>query len=232
MMGVMDETYSLRQTVRTLQSGLTSIQFEIILVVSPLTSNDSIKTINELTRECQNIVIIKEVHPGIGGAYMTAIEASVGRYLVLMSSDLETDPSLVPILLGEKKRLESVDIVCVSRWINKKSFIGYSSIQRMLNSIFQKIVRKVSSVSLTDFTYAFRIYDASIVKGLEFKELSHGFFLESLLTPISRGCRVAEVPGTWVARSEGERHIRARDYLTYVRVLFRFIKEKNSRGDA
>jgi len=230
LMGVMDETYSLRHTIETLHHRLVSEAFEIVISVSPYTSNDSLEVLKDLVLKYKNILVLKEKDPGIGGAYRTAIEGSSGKFLVLMSSDLETDPSLVPILLEEKKRSNSADIICVSRWIKKDAFSGYSLIQLLLNSIFQKLVRLVTGTAITDFTYAFRIYDASQIRDLEFKELRHGFFLESLLLPMSRGARISEIPGSWMSRSEGIRHIKVWDYFSYVRVLGRFARQKYFRG--
>lgn len=231
LMGVMDETYSLRHTIETLHDKLCAETFEIVISVSPRTTKDSLRVINDLVLEFKNILVLKEKNPGIGGAYKTAIEGSSGKFLVLMSSDLETDPSLVPTLIEEKRRLESVDIICVSRWIKKDAFTGYSFVQLLLNSIFQRLVRLVTKASITDFTYAFRIYEASQIKDLDFRELKHGFFLESLLLPMSRGARVSEIPGAWTIRSEGTRHIKFLDYFSYVRVLGRFVREKYLRED-
>ena len=74
---------------------------------------------------------------------------------------------------------------------------------------------------LSDFTYAFRAYRKSILQDIVWEESSHSFFLESLLKPLIKGARIQEIPGVWVKRSQGERHISMWSYLHYFKILIR-----------
>jgi len=60
------------------------------------------------------------------------------------------------------------------------------------------------SVRLTDMTYGFRIFPASLMKSIRWEELRHSFLFESLLKPLRLGVAVKEIPSVWRVRGEGQ----------------------------
>jgi dolichol-phosphate mannosyltransferase len=171
-----------------------------------------------MTRRDSRIQLEEQKFPGIGGAYNQGFQEASGDIVILMSSDLETDPSLIPIMISNLVSNPKIDIVAVSRWINSNSFEGYSQILRTLNYTFQKLIKFLYGSELTDFTYAFRAYRSESLKGIIWTERTHSFFLESLLRPITQGASVLEIPGKWVARTQGDRHIERSAYWHYIKL--------------
>ena len=135
-----------------------------------------------------------------------------------MSSDLETNPKLVKEMLKLANIRKDIQIIAASRWLGSGGFIGYKSNLYVLNFLFQKFLKFWTGARISDFTYAFRLYRSESIKGIAWSEAKHGFFLESLLRPLAKGAKVLEIPATWTARSEGQRHINFRDYFTYLKV--------------
>ena len=56
-----------------------------------------------------------------------------------------------------------------------------------------------------------------------YKELRHGFALETLLAPMKKGFRVITVPAKWKKRVEGNSSITIESYVSYLKVFFRFL---------
>jgi glycosyltransferase involved in cell wall biosynthesis len=226
VMGVVDETHSLKTTVEKIL-GMKEKSIEILIVIAPFATEASRKICIEYEMLFPKVKLISQVRKGVGGAYQDGIQASSGEYILLMSSDLETDPDSIPIMLEKILMNPNLDIVATSRWLDSKSFSGYGPLMLMFNYLFQKVLRIVTQKKLTDFTYAFRIYRAKAIKNIDWRESRHGFFLESLLIPLSNGVTVTEIPSKWSQRTEGVRHIVVKDYLTYLTVLQNYLKKRS-----
>lgn len=230
VIGVVDEEQSLIVTVDSLlENASQAIGYQIILIIAPFASERSRKIATEIS-SCDNRIELKEqTFPGIGGAYKQGIQEASGDIVVLMASDLETDPKLVPIMISTIIDNPQVDIVAISRWIETNSFEGYSPILRTLNYLFQKLIKILYGSNLTDFTYAFRAYRRDALAGINWTERTHSFFLESLLRPMARGALVLEIPGKWVVRTQGVRHIERSAYWQYIKLT---IKLRFDKGEA
>ena len=222
VLGAVDETDSLVQTVETLISGNNILNnLEILIVLAPFATNETKQIANTLERNFTEVRLIHQLNKGIGGAYQQGFKNAKGEIVILMSSDLETDPHLVGPMVHIIQENQNIDIVTVSRWLEANSFSKYPLVAKILNYVFQKLAQKLFMSELSDFTYAFRAYRKNILQDIVWEESSHSFFLESLLKPLIKGARIQEIPGVWVKRSQGERHISISSYLHYVKILIR-----------
>lgn len=222
ILGAVDETDSLVQTVETLISGNDVLNnLEILIVLAPFATNETKQIANALERNFTEVRLIHQHTKGIGGAYQQGFENAKGEIVILMSSDLETDPHLVGPMVHIIQENQKIDIVTVSRWLKANSFSKYPLLAKILNYFFQKLAQKLFMSELSDFTYAFRAYRKSILQDIVWEESSHSFFLESLLKPLIKGARIQEIPGVWVKRSQGERHFSMWSYLHYIKILIR-----------
>jgi hypothetical protein len=201
---VVNETFSLVETVQVIMDTSKEDILEIIIVVADFTSTDSFKTIQELQTLHGNLV---QVHHQkmrfIGGAMREAFELAKGSHTIMMASDLETDPKLVPTLISQAK-LFPKKIITVTRWARGGGFADYSNIKLVANWLFQKIFSLLYCTKLTDMTYAYRIFPTEILKSIEWQELRHPFLFETIIKPLRMGVEAIEIPGFWRARTEGE----------------------------
>ena len=78
-------------------------------------------------------------------------------------------------------------------------------------------------------TFGYRIFRTDIVNQIDWKELKHPFFLESIIKPVRLGYKIREIPVNWKRREEGESSITLKDYFGYFRVGFcvLFTSKKN-----
>lgn len=202
---VIDETTSLRETVRIIRAENDTAIHEILLIVCKKTTSEALETCDALARENPQLIkIYSQKRPYLGGAMQDAFELAGGTHVLMMASDLETDPSTVKDLIA--KASEGYDIVTATRWTNRGGFRGYDPLKYVLNWIFQAGFRCLYRTPLSDLTYGFRIFRIEWVRRIAWEELRHAFLLETILKPLRLGARVIEVPTVWRSRTEGASH--------------------------
>jgi glycosyltransferase involved in cell wall biosynthesis len=202
---VIDETVSLRNTVEILLAENPTGLFEILIIACKFTTHEALAVAQQLVRDYPALIQLRfQNRPFLGGAMRDAFEWAQGTHILMMASDLETDPSTVKDLIAKAK--EGFDIVTATRWKTGQGFQGYSRIKRLLNWIFQKSFGIFYGTQLSDLTYGFRIFRADLLKKIAWEELRHPFLLETILKPLRLGARVAEIPSTWRVRTEGASH--------------------------
>lgn len=202
---VLDETTSLEETVEVLLGENRSSLREILLIVCHRTTPQALAICRALTRHHPDLLQTRfQQRPHLGGAIRDAFEWAAGTHVLLMASDLETDPATVKELIA--KAAEGYDIVTATRWVRGGAFHGYEPVKYVLNWLFQQSFRVLYGTKLSDLTYGFRIFKAEWVKKIAWEELRHPFLLETILKPLRLGARVAEIPTTWHTRREGVSH--------------------------
>jgi len=218
---VLNETDSLRTTVETIARLAADHLHEVLIITAERTTDQSMQIAGELQQEHPDVIRIhKQQLPRLGGAIREAFELAAGSHLMLMASDLETDPELIPQFI-EKMQEGCWDIVSGSRWLPRGGFEGYGRLRKLLNRLFQCALRLLYPARLTDLTFAYRLYRRQVLQGIHWDELGHPFLLECLLKPLRLGARVVEVPCRWRCRSEGESAGSFRQMLSYVPLAVR-----------
>ena len=216
LLPVMNEVASLDQTLEILRDENPDRSFEFLIVVSPRSESSAIT--NALAHQAatpESVRVVTQGRPLLGGALMDAIDASTGEYIIMMASDLETDPHAVRRML-EASDSDPEAIIATTRWQGDGAgFEGYGIGKKLANSVFQRTVRTIYSSELTDLTYGFRLYPSRSVKQPEWQTYNHGFLLESILRPLKKGWRAHELPVTWKAREEGTSSNSWRFYASY-----------------
>jgi uncharacterized protein (TIRG00374 family) len=201
---VINETVSLKQTVDIILRDAKERVKELIIVICKRTTPDSMAVIKDLQDQLGDLIVVLEQKlPFLGGALRDAIDVARGSHVIIMASDLETNPNEVRMLIDEAQKNPSA-IVTTSRWIKGGEFHGYSKIKLICNWIFQHFFSVLYLTHLTDMTYGFRIFPTKLVQAIRWEEVRHPFNLESVVKPLRLGVKVIEVPSIWFARIEGE----------------------------
>jgi hypothetical protein len=201
---VLNETYSLRQTVNIIEATCAREVGEYIIVVCERTKPESLAVCREITQRLgERCSMHFQKRPFSGGAIRDGFDLARFSHVVMMASDLETDPALVQTLI--KAAAEHPDgIATASRWMEGGQFEGYSPIKLVANYLLQKMLSVLYGTRLSDLTYAYRIFPCSLVRAIRWEELKHPFFLETALKPLRLGVCIREFPAKWKARTEGE----------------------------
>lgn len=206
LLPAMDETYSLEQTVDTIYQTCESEDIaEFIMILCERTTAECRRTAENLVRKYRDKIrmyIHDQKRPFVGGAVQEGFDLAIGSHVVLMSSDLETDPALVREFIRQAKK-EPGKVITASRWIKGGGFKKYNKIKLVCNIIFEKMIAVFFCVKLTDLTYGYRCFPTPLVQSIAWEEQKHPFFLETALKPLRLGAEFIEVPARWTARTEG-----------------------------
>ena len=236
LLPAMDETYSLRQTVETIINTCDKKDLaEFIIIVCDRTSQETIKTAEKIIEDygyMVNIYIHEQTLPFVGGAIREGIDLAKGSHVVMMSSDLETDPNVIrKFIKGAKKYPDR--IITATRWRQGGGFENYNKIKLVCNLIFERSIGIFYGVGLTDLTYAYRIFPSALMKSIRWEELKHPFFLETALKPIRLRVKFIETPAHWAARTEGVSQNSFLANFKYFKTAFhnRFLKSKDILKD-
>jgi glycosyltransferase involved in cell wall biosynthesis len=199
-----NETVALRKTVQRIETTNCGDVLEYLIVLCRRTTRDCRAVAEVLVAELPpRVRIIEQQLPFVGGAVRDAFAAARGTHVIMMASDLETDPAAVPVMVAEARRRPAA-IISASRWKSGIGFEGYNPVKLVLNKIFQKSFAMLYRVRLTDITYAYRLFPTELVQSIQWEELKHPFFLETIVKPLRLGVEVVEIPTVWRARTEGE----------------------------
>jgi hypothetical protein len=201
---VVNETTSLRQTVEIILRDVKREDIrELLIVTCQKTTGGARAVVAELQKELGSLVVAHEQQlPFLGGAMREAFNLARGSHVIMMASDLETDPQDVAMLITEARK-NPASIVTASRWQKGVQFHGYSKIKLACNWIFQRGFSILYGTKLSDLTFAYRIFPTKLVQAIRWEDFRHSFLFETLVKPLRLGVPVVEIPSTWRARTEG-----------------------------
>ena len=205
LLPVMNETTSLQETVNVVLRDARDHIKEILMVVCPQTTPEAMAAIDRIQRDLRDLVVV--VHqrlPFLGGALREGFDRARGSHVVMMASDLETDPGDVQRLIAEARK-NPAGIVTASRWRGGGCY-GYSRIKRVCNRVFRHFLSFLYGTRLSDMTYGYRILPAELARAIQWEETRHPFNLESIVKPLRLGVPIVEIPSVWHARVEGKSH--------------------------
>jgi dolichol-phosphate mannosyltransferase len=200
---VFNETFSIRETVKILLAKDRGYIKEILLLVSPRASAETMGICRECTATDHRIsILIQKNNPGIGWAYREGMQAATGNYVVLMAGDLETEPAAVDRMVN--KILETgCDGVIANRWLPGGGFTNYDPLKYILNWVFQRVFSVLFWTNLGDLTFGFKILSKKITDSIDWQGTLHEICIETTVKPIKHGYRLEQVPSVWVGRKEG-----------------------------
>lgn len=201
---VLNETHSLLKTVEVIESDCGSDVKEYLIVVCNKTTLESIKVGEKLRNSNpERFILHYQTLPFLGGAIREAFDLAQGSHVIMMASDLETDPNNVKQLIAMAKDQPNA-IITASRWLKDGGFIGYNKLKLLLNFIFQKFFSIIFATNLSDMTYGYRIFPTQLVRSIIWEELRHPFLFETLIKPLRLGVPIYEIPSRWSSRVEGK----------------------------
>jgi len=227
---VIDETFSLEKTINIIEKDCSKFINNYLIVISNtkthLRSKNVIRKLRLKYKE--KIKIIIQEQNFIGGALKSAIKKIDSTHFILMASDLETNPKDVKNLIAKSIKNPG-KIIVANRWIKNKSFEGYNLIKLILNKLFQIFFSTLFTVSLSDLTFAYRVYPSKVIKKFILKEKKHPILLETALIPIKLGVDFIEIPSKWIARKEGTTNNSFFMNFAYIYTGFRILFSNKKR---
>ena len=143
---------------------------------------------------------------GLGLSYIAGMRAVLrtdASHICQMDADLSHNPADVPRLLAASA---DADMVIGSRYVPGGRVENWPRRRMLLSAFANRYVRAITGLPVNDCTSGFRCWTRKAVEQLPLDRiLSNGYAFQVELTweAAAAGCRIAEVPITFVDRREG-----------------------------
>lgn len=169
------------------------VQYEIIVV-----DGDSIDGSLEMARRHCTLAL-RQNGTGYGRALKQGFNVASGEYIVTLDADLSHDPKFIHQLWVNR---EGADVVIASRYC-KGGSARAPLFRRILSHVLNWFFTRAFGVPITDVSSGFRLYRADVIKRVEFEGTSYDALEEILIRIHNQGCRIIEVPFTYLPRVHG-----------------------------
>jgi glycosyltransferase involved in cell wall biosynthesis len=214
VMPCLNEEESVAWCVERARQGIarTGLRGEVIVC-----DNGSLDRSIELAREA-GATVVEEPRRGYGRAYITGIEASVGRMVVIGDSDCSYDFSELHRLVSPL--LEGYDYVLGSRFAGTilpgsmpalNRYLGNPVLTAMLNSLF--------GLNTSDAHSGMRAFTRGAYQRMGLRCEGMEFASEVVIAAARAGLRLSEVPITYHPRMGRSKLRRLRDGFRHVRFM-------------
>ena len=173
----------INQTVDILQDNY--LNYELVLVDDGSTDN-SIVIIKEILGKVKNIRLISlSRNYGREVAISAGLDVSIGDYVVLMDSDLQDSPDLIPKLVD--RAVSGYDGVYAARI----SRAGESFFKKISSKYFYKIASSLTGFSIPNDAGDFRVFNRKVVNSIsQLKESNR--YMKMLYAYV--GFKVSKIP--------------------------------------
>jgi dolichol-phosphate mannosyltransferase len=202
-------TYNERVNIPVLVAGLMKHEGVRVLVVDDSSPDGTGEVAARLGVEFPGRVSVlhRTTNRGFGRSYIDGMKRALTEPVDLicqMDADLSHDPAQLPDLMAAAAH---ADMVIGSRYIPGGRILNWPLKRHVLSRFANTYIRTVTRVSAHDCTSGYRCWKRSALASLpldRFFSDGYSFLVEMLFVAHRRGCRIAEVPITFVERREGE----------------------------
>lgn len=202
-------TYNERKNLPVLVEGLMAHDGVRVLVVDDQSPDGTGQVADDLAKRYEGRVSVlhRTAKRGFGRSYIDGMKQALSEpvdVLCQMDADLSHDPKQLPDLLAATAH---ADVVIGSRYIPGGTIVNWPMKRRVLSRLANTYIRSVTRLSARDCTSGYRCWRRTAMAKLpldEFFSDGYSFLVEMLFVAARRGCRIAEVPITFVERREGE----------------------------
>ena len=143
---------------------------------------------------------------GLGPAYLAAFKWGLERgyaFIVEMDADGSHQPEELPRLITAAS---SADLVLGTRWIPGGRVINWPIHRKAISRLGTWYAEIALRLPYKDLTGGFRLYNCGVLKKIDLRSIKtrgYGFQIEMALRAVEVGAKVAEVPITFIERTQG-----------------------------
>jgi dolichol-phosphate mannosyltransferase len=202
-------TYNEVQNLRVLVAGLMEQPNVRLMVVDDQSPDGTGALADELARAHAGRIAVthRTGHRGLGRSYVDGLRQAIREpvdVICQMDADLSHDPVQLPALIAAA---DYSDVVIGSRYVPGGRIVNWPRRRQLLSRFANAYVRGVTRLAVHDCTSGYRCWRREALAALPLDQLTsdgYSFLVEMLYAAAKRGCRVAEVPITFVERRLGE----------------------------
>jgi len=201
-------TYNERDNLPVLVEALLRTPELRVLVVDDQSPDGTGAVADTLAERAQGRVSVlhRQGPRGFGLSYVDGIQWALqtdATVVCQMDADLSHDPADVPRLLAQTA---AADVVVGSRYVPGGRVENWPARRVLLSAFANRYVRTITRLPIRDCTSGFRCWRRDALARLALGRMrsnGYAFQVEMVWEAASAGCRVAEVPITFVERRQG-----------------------------
>lgn len=202
-------TYNERANLPVLAEGLMQHPNVRLLVVDDQSPDGTGEVADDLAARFPGRISVlhRTGRRGFGRSYIDGMKHAIDEpvdVLCQMDADLSHDPAQLPDLIAASAH---ADVVIGSRYIPGGAIVNWPLRRKILSRFANTYIRQVTRLTAHDCTSGYRCWRRGALASLpldDFFSDGYSFLVEMLFVAARRGCRIAEVPITFVERREGE----------------------------
>ena len=202
-----------------------NIEYEIF-IVNDYSDDNTEMVLGDLSLKYSRVFYANNTNGGgVGNAIKFGIEKCQGDVIAICMADGSDAPTDVA---DSYKYIQEEKFDCVfgSRFIKNSYVENYPFVKKVLNRVFNYLVKVVSKNSYNDFTNIFKVYKREVIQSIS-PINSDGFSigLEMSLKAFKKGYRIKIIPISWRQRKAGKSKLNlVRNITVYFQTLIRTIK--------
>jgi dolichol-phosphate mannosyltransferase len=202
-------TFNERENLPVLAAELMRHPNVTVLIVDDRSPDGTGDVADALAREYTGRIDVmhRVERPGLGRSYIDGIRDAITRsvdVICQMDCDLSHDPRQLPDLVAA---VERADVVIGSRYVAGGRIVNWPLRRRLLSRFANVYIRLVTRLRARDCTSGYRCWRREALASLpldRFGSNGYSFLVEMLYVAAGLGCRVTEVPITFVERRQGQ----------------------------
>ena len=204
-------TFNERDNLPVLAESLMTFPNVSLLVVDDRSPDGTGDLADDLARRYPGRIDVlhRTERPGLGRSYIDGIRLALARpdpldVICQMDCDLSHDPKQLPDLLAA---VERADVVIGSRYVPGGRVVNWPLRRRFLSRFANIYIHAITRLAARDCTSGYRCWRRETMAALpldRFGSDGYSFLVEMLYAAAANGCRIAEVPITFVERRLGE----------------------------
>ena len=166
-----DEINSLKKTINIINKQNKENKEFLIIISSKKTPTKIVKKLKKLIKK-NNVKIFYQKEPFVGGAIKKGIKVSKKSHIVIMASDLETNPKNLKKMIAASKKNPS-RIKCASRW-HKDGKIYFYNCKKIIFHQIMLLLVKCLKLNQEQLVQVHRIYkeELNLMKDIQTVELT------------------------------------------------------------
>ena len=142
---------------------------------------------------------------GLGTAYAHGLKSATGDFIIIMDADFSHHPKYIPSMIRTQQSGD-FDIVTGTRYAGDGGVYGWDLKRKVVSRGANLLADTVLRPGVSDLTGSFRLYKREVLRKVIAVTESKGytFQMELMVRAKAMGCRIAEVPISFVDRVFGE----------------------------
>jgi dolichol-phosphate mannosyltransferase len=183
----------------------------------------------ELGKQYGNISVLHRGRKtGLGSAYKDGFRYALDKFdspvIVQMDADNSHDPKYIPSMVGMIAK--DNDVVIGSRRVDEGAIVGWGYYRRSVSSTANTVARLMCGLDVKDVTSGYRAYRGNCLLRVDMDSIrsdGYAFQVEMLCKLKQLGCRICELPITFVDRKEGRSKLNSNEMFGFLSVCTRLM---------